>query len=215
MSFSAPSSASGIADAAAEIEHVPRLGELVREPLVLGLVVQQRRDVARHLGQRVRQLLLLGFADGAARAAERDRQAGQHAQLAGERLGGGDADLGARQRRQDDVRLARDGGRAHVDDGGDALALRLAIAQRRQRIGRLARLRDEQGEAALLQRRLAIAELGGHVDLDGDARIPLEPVLADDAGVVGGAAGRDGDLADLEPDRCRGRAGARGRRRNR
>ena len=103
-------------------------------------------------------------------------------------LGGGDADLGAGKRRQHDVGLARDGGGAHVDDRGDALALGLAVAQRRQRVGRLARLRDEQREPALRQRRLAVAELGGDVDLDGNARIALDPVFADQARVVGRAA---------------------------
>ena len=93
-------------------------------------------------------------------------------------------------------RLARDGRRTHVDDRGDALALRLAVAQRRQRVGRLARLRHEQGEPALGQRRLAVAELGGDVDVDRNARVALDPVLADQARVVGRAAGRDRHLRE-------------------
>ncbi len=41
--------------------------------------------------------------------------------------------------------------------------------------------------------RVAIAVLGGHVDLDGDARPLLDRVAADQPGVVGGAAGDDDD----------------------
>ena len=131
--------------------------------------------------------------DIAARAAEAQRQAGEHRELAGERLGRGDADLGTGERRQHDVGFARDGGGAHVDDGGDALRFGLGVAQHGERVGGLARLRDEQRQAALGQRRLAVAHLGGDVDLDGQARVALDPVLADEPGVVGGAAGRHGD----------------------
>ena len=138
-----------------------------------------------------------GRADGAARPAEADRQAGEHGQLGGERLGRGDADLGAGQRRQHRIGLAGDGGGAHVDDGRDALALRPAVAQRRQGIGRLAGLRDEHGEPARRQRRLAVAELRGDVDLHRQARIALQPVLADQPGEIGRAAGRDGDAVQL------------------
>ena len=41
----------------------------------------------------------------------------------------------------------------------DVLLLLLGVAQRRQRVGGLARLRDEQRKAAGSRRRLAIAEL--------------------------------------------------------
>ena len=71
------------------------------------------------------------------------------------------------------------------------------VAQRRQRVGGLARLRDEDREAARLERRLAVAELGGDIDLDRQPREALEPVFGDQAGVVGGAAGRDRDALEL------------------
>ena len=45
-------------------------------------------------------------------------------------------------------------------------ALRLGVAQRRQRIGGLAGLRNEDREIALAQRRFAIAEFGGDIDFD-------------------------------------------------
>ena len=60
-----------------------------------------------------------------ARARARSARQASTRKLAREGLGRGDADLGAGQRRQHDVGLARDRGGAHVDDGGDALALGL------------------------------------------------------------------------------------------
>ena len=65
------------------------------------------------------------------------------------------------------------------------------IAQRRQRVGGLARLRNEDRERARIERRLAVAELGGDIDFDRQVREPLEPVSRDHAGVIGGAAGGD------------------------
>jgi hypothetical protein len=76
-----------------------------------------------------------------------------------------------------DVGFARDRRFAHVDDGADRHALLAAIAQRRQRVGGFARLRDEQRGRVLGQRHLAVAELGGDVDVDRQARVALEPVL--------------------------------------
>ena len=72
------------------------------------------------------------------------------------------------------------------------LALAGAVAQGRQRVGGLARLRDEEAEPPLLQRRLAIAELGGDIDIHRQPRIALEPVFGDDTGIGGRAAGRNG-----------------------
>ena len=92
-------------------------------------------------------------ADHAARLAGGDGEAGKHGQLAGEGFGRGDADLWARQGRKNDIRFPRDGGFAHIHHRDDVLTLRAAIAQRRERIGGLARLRDEQCRAALRRAR--------------------------------------------------------------
>ncbi len=75
--------------------------------------------------------------------------------------------------------------------------LRLGVAQRRQRIGGLAGLRNEDRQIALAQRRLAIAEFGSHIDLDRHAGEPLEPVFGDIAGIARGAAGRDRNTLDI------------------
>src|SRR5262245_47388611 len=150
-----------VADAAAEVEHVLGPGELVRQLLKQRLASEQGRDMPRHLRQSVDEILLLAGSDGLARPAERDGQACQRAQLAGEGLGRGNADFGARQGRQHDVCFTGNGRGAHVNDGGDRLALRLAVAQRRQGVGGFARLGDEQRQTTLAQRRLAVAKLRG------------------------------------------------------
>ena len=77
--------------------------------------------------------------------------------------------------------------------------MRLGVAQRRQGIDGLARLRDGDAHAALGQRRLAVAELRGDLDLDRQARQLLEPVLGHHAGKAGRAAGGDGEPRDLGP----------------
>jgi hypothetical protein len=113
--------------------------------------------------------------------------------VSGERLGRGDADLGSRQGWQYDIGFARDRALRHVDHRDYVLAQLVAVAQRRQGIGGLARLADEQRHTALRQGRLAVAELRGDVDFDRDAGHPLEPILGDPAGVARGTAGDHGD----------------------
>ena len=82
------------------------------------------------------------------------------------------------------------------------------ITQRRQRIGGLARLRNEDRERAGIERHLAVAKLRGDIDVDRQPREPLEPVPRHHAGIVGGAAGGDGDAperAEIERQRHRQR----------
>ena len=157
--------------------------------------------MARNLAERLDELGLERGADDAARLAGGDGEAGEHRQLAGEGLGRGDADLGPGERRQHGVGLPRDRRLAHIDDRHDVLALRAAIAERGERIGGLARLRDEQRRAAGIERGLAIAELRGDIDIDRQPRPALEPIFGDEAGIEGGAAGRErepGELGEVE-----------------
>ena len=92
--------------------------------------------------------------------------------------------------------FARDGGIGYVDDGRNALSVGLCKAQRRQGIGRLAGLRHKHGKSAGRQGRLPVAQFGGDVDLNGNARVTFDPMLADEAGIVGGAARRDCHVLD-------------------
>ena len=132
---------------------------------------------------------------------------------------------GPAKRRHHHVALARDRRGRHVDDRKHVLLLLLGVAQRRQRVGGLARLRNEHREIARIERRLAVAELRGDVDLDRQPGEALEPVFGDQPRVIGRAAGRDRhplDLFEIERQRhrqrrparcpCRGNAPACGRR---
>mmetsp|Transcript_41873 Transcript_41873/g.89349 ORF Transcript_41873/g.89349 Transcript_41873/m.89349 type:complete len:421 (+) Transcript_41873:94-1356(+) len=107
-----------------------------------------------------------------------DRDEHEHDDLCGEGLRGGDADLGARV--QVDAR---------VGGAGDARAHRVADAQAEgavlprevdggERVGRLAALRDGEHHVLLEEQRLAVAELGGVLDLHRHAREGLDQVLA-------------------------------------
>ena len=73
----------------------------------------------------------------------------------------------------------------------------LGLADRRQRVGRLARLGDADDERAVVHQRVAVAELGRVLHLDRHPRHLLEHVLADQGRVPGGAAGRDDDPLDV------------------
>jgi len=70
----------------------------------------------------------------------------------------------------------------------------LGLAHGRQRVGGLARLRDGDEQVPLADQRVAVAELGAEVDLDGDARDPLDEEFAHQGRVPGGAAGHQVEL---------------------
>ena len=70
-------------------------------------------------------------------------------------------------------------------------------AHRGQRVRGLARLGDADHEVAGADDGVAVAVLGGDVHLDWQARPLLDRVAADQARVVGGAAGDDHDPLDV------------------
>ena len=72
----------------------------------------------------------------------------------------------------------------------------LGFAQRRQRVGGFAGLRDDDRRACSADDRVAIAVLGAVVDLDRQAGELLDEELADEAGVPGRAAGQNRDPLD-------------------
>ena len=133
----------------------------------------------RHLDQRAHQLalVLVATATPRARPAAIARH-GEHRELAGEGLGRGDADLRPGQRRHHDVALARDGRGRHVDDRQRRAASapwRSAAPPACRRSRPTARRTIARSPG--VERRLAVAEFGGDIDLDRQPREALEPVF--------------------------------------
>ena len=120
--------------------------------------------------------------------------------LRGERLGGGDRDLGAGVREDHRVRLARDRRARRVDDGDDLRALLAGVTDRLDRVHGLAALGDGDDQGLLADDRVAVAELAGELDLYGDAAPVLDRVAGDLSGVGGGAAADHDDLVDGAQD---------------
>ena len=132
-----------------------------------------------------------------AHPAEIEGQHGQDGDLVGERLGAGHADLGAGVEVDAAVGLPRDAAADDVAQGQRRVPLALALAQGGQRVGRLAGLGQGQHDGVAVQRRVAVAELAGVLDLDRHARELLEQVLADQRRVVARAARRHHDPLGL------------------
>ena len=181
----------GIVDAAADEEGHLGVGELRGEPLDALLVLDHALDLVRDGAQLGEQADILGLVDHAARARHCDGDQIAHDQLGAVRLGGGHGDLRAGVGVDDVIGLAGDG-RAHdVDDGEGVHALALGLAQRREAVGGLAALADDDHQRLRREQRLAVAELRRDVHAHRDARQILHHVLRNHAHVVGGAAGHD------------------------
>ena len=71
------------------------------------------------------------------------------------------------------------------------------MAQRRKRVCRFTRLRDEQRKSARLQNGIAIAELGCDIEVDRHPRETFKPVFRDHACVKTRPAGDDRDALDV------------------
>jgi hypothetical protein len=147
-------------------------GEAAGKLLDLRLNRERFGQVARHFDERVHQALLVVLREYAAGAAGRNRERDHGRQLTGKRFGRRHADFRSGQCRHRDVAFAGDGRGRHVDDGKYVLLVLARMAQRRQRVRGLARLRDENREIAGAKRR---AELRRDVDLDRQVREALEP----------------------------------------
>jgi hypothetical protein len=105
----------------------------------------------------------------------------QRHELRGERLRRRDADLRPGVRIHGPVRFARGHAADDVADGNAGGALAPRFAERGQRVGRLARLGDDDRELVLGDDRIAVAVLGAVVHFDRHLRQRLDEVLADQA----------------------------------
>ena len=128
--------------------------------------------------------------------AEIQGQHRQHRALRGEGLGRGHADLRSGAEVDAAVGLLGDGAADHVADAQRGAALALHLAQGRQRVGRLAALRDGEHQRVVVQRRIAVAQLAGVFHFDRQPGQGLDLVLAHQGRVPTRAAGGHDDAAD-------------------
>ncbi len=135
-------------------------------------------------------MLALLCGDVAALLAEVEGEGEERGELGGEGLGGGDADFGPGVGGDDALGAAGDGGADDVADGEGWGALGDHLGLGGDGVGGFAGLGDEEAEGA--GDGVAVAVLGGVVDVDGEAGEALDHELAGEAGVPGGAAGGDG-----------------------
>ena len=127
---------------------------------------------------------------------ERDEQQGD--ELRRERLRARDADLRSRLRHHDEIGLAHHRALRAVADREHADVIGLPRhAQRLERIGRLAGLRNRDEQRARQHDRVAVAVFARDLDLTREARQRFDPVLGHPAGVVGRAAGNDVQIPNL------------------
>ena len=136
---------------------------------------------------------LLGVRQGPACLGDGGGEDHERRHLGHERLRGSDRDLGACLEEQDRLRLARDrrsDGVRHRDDRAAAFARK---ASRRDRVGRLARLRHRDDQCPLVERWRAVAELGPDVRPRGQTGPVLESRRADQGRIERGAAGDELD----------------------
>ena len=142
-------------------------------------------------------MIRAGQAREIAEAAEIKREHPERENLAREGLGARHADLGAGMQVNSTVRLASDRGTDHVANGKRKVPLALALAEGRQCIRGFAGLADGDDDRVVVDRRIAVAELAGVLDLDGNLGELLDEVFAHLGGMVTGAAGGQNDAPGL------------------
>ena len=121
-------------------------------------------------------------------SAHEQRHERQHRDLGGERLGRGHADFRSGVQINSAIRLARNRAADDVAEGEHLVAPPAGLPQAGECVGRFARLRDDEDQRVLVDRRVAIAEFAGVFHLDRDVSEFLEEVLSDQRGVPTRAA---------------------------
>jgi hypothetical protein len=175
---------------------------LVLEPLAElldGLVeLESLLELLRDLGKTVHDLLTPLLLGGTV-LAERQREHDHADELGGVGLGGGDTDLGTGVDVDTAVGEERDGGTDVVDDtDGEGTALK-AVAESHQRVSSLTRLGHEDAGVVTEDGGLAVKEVGGQLNGNGDLSKLLKDTADSHAGVVRGTASNEDDPA-ASPD---------------
>ena len=150
----------GVLAATTEEQAVVLVGELLGQGLDLLGQRQALLDTQRQGLQRLDKVGLGGGAQVATAVTDGGHQHQQAGQLGGERLGGGDANLGTGPGHKGQVRFSHQGGARHVADGERAhVTGLLGQAQGGQGVGGLAALGQGHQQTVGAHHGLAIAEL--------------------------------------------------------
>ena len=192
MSLSAPSSATGKLELAAQEQEILRLlileGDLPDGSFCSSTRFELGGDCLQG-SQQPCAILRRQHSD----PAHEQREQRQHGDLGGEGLGGGDADLGPGMQVDAAIGFARDGAADDVADAQHLVAAPLALAQPRQRVERFAGLGDDHQQGVLVEGRVAVAEFAGVFHLDGHVREFFDEIFPDQPGMPAGAARSNDD----------------------
>ena len=152
--------------------------------------------LVRQCAQLADELPLALARQAAAQLGHRRGQQDQRRDLGRERLRRHDRDLRTGLEEEHRVCLAGDRRANRIGDRDDRAALLACVARRRDRVGRLARLRHRDDERLLVERRRRVAELRADVPARRNVQPILEDVGADGARVVGRATRDELDALD-------------------
>ena len=131
-------------------------------------------------------------------AREEQRHQVENGELRREALRGRDRELRSRSRDQCRAGFAHNRSVRNVRDGNGLHAARQGLALRRDRVGSLARLRDDHDDRVHRGVRRAITILAGILHIDGDAGKILDHDFARQARVPARTAGGDDQLLEGE-----------------
>src|SRR5262249_15483623 len=141
------------------------------------------------------QLQLL-FGKRSALLGQEEREDVSRDHLRSESLRRGDADLRPGVRVEGAVSFARHHRTLHIADRHAPAAFLFRLAQRGQRVGGLARLRNDHHQRGRRKDRVAVTELRSVINFDGDARQFFDQVLGHHRRVPGRATRRDLDVGE-------------------
>ena len=198
LEFQCPFEGYGIVDAAAEVDGIPFVDEELGN--LLDLVVQLE-GLLHLLGNQLQtadDAVVFGERQGAFLAGQTEGHQGEDGHLGGKGFGRSHANFRTRVRVGAGLGDAGNRRTHHVADADDGRALALGELDGGDGVGGFARLRDGDDDVVLVNQRVAIAELGGILHLDGNAYQTLEQVLADDACVPRSAARHDDEASGIQ-----------------
>ncbi len=112
-------------------------------------------------------------------------------------FGGGHRDLRAGPGIEDFVGLPGNGAAYHVGNGQDLVASAPGQPEGSKCIRRFTGLADDDNHGLFVQQGIAITKFRGQIHLYRDAQYFFHGILADQAGMVGRAAGDDIDFGDV------------------